>query len=563
MPDVAGVLAQDKRKRAAEEQRQKLREMKMRFVQNKPTYVDDDSDLEIVDNDMHVVAKEEEKERRAMKAKHVRPSVGRSKQLSLAGRSMVESPTKGSPIRRKKEDLEVLQAAAASAFSAEARAERRKGKERAVNKVNPNDLNRLLLRASEKQSREITQQKEKEFYRREAVPQDRMLSRDEISRVKQERLAELIQKGILNAKKGSNEDSDGLQDDDSDGEWTPNIVPENDAYEEALAEDENLQSRESAPAAEDEEYVEQDDENDMPPRPRRRHTMVLDSDSDDENLQPRRTRPDMGRVLVADSSIVLDDEPQFGLNHRGSISSMDERLEDGTDKENDSRLMFDRGEDKENTVIAGSSFALSPTLAGLSRGRGSLLSLDGSTASLPIASQETTGERTPFKELPTEEDDGDIFLSSPVKMPAAGRTTSQQGTPDTPKRLPVDLENSSPLQLRRASSSKSQGLAAFFQPSAPLDKGKGRAQGNDQAGALQPAAVIESGSGGLSQFFEPTLKDSVVAPTARGQGFSQFFTESKVRLIIVYLGSNLLDFLQDPLFRQGLIIHGSVIHELL
>ncbi|KAJ2965334.1 hypothetical protein NUW54_g14154 [Trametes sanguinea] len=75
---------------------------------------------------------------------------------------------------------------------------------------------------------------------------------------------------------------------------------------------------------------------------------------------------------------------------------MGERTEDGTDKENDIRLSFDRGEDKENTAVALQTPGLSLRL---SRGLGSFFapSLEGSPAGRSAAD----GVRSPLRELPT------------------------------------------------------------------------------------------------------------------------------------------------------------------
>lgn len=536
-PEVSSLVRQSDRKREAEQQKQKLTDYKMRLLKNpQPVYMDDDSDLEVLDNDMHVVAKEEAKERQAAKARHARPSVGRKNQLTLAGRSVAHSPAKkGTLVHRNREDLEVMQAAAAPAFSVEARAELRKGKERATGRVGPKDLNKMLLRASEKQSKEITRQKEQEYYKREGPPRDRVDGMA-LGDTFRENLQRMIAKGIHVARKQEHDEDgdDEAQDDESDGEWTPDMAQDDDAGEqEADDTDENEVLREVSMASETEE--DQDEETNVRHRPQRRNVMVIDSDDDAENIPTYRAGQDLGRVLVADSSLVLDSQPAFMLNHRRSVSSIDEHLEEGTDKENDSRLMFDRGEDKENTVIAGSS-TLSPT--GLVRGRGSLISLGGSIASLPIASQETTDERTPFKELHKEDKD-DVFLSSPTRLPLSRTASTRQGTPGTPKHQPINLENVSPLQLRSAARKESQGLAAFFESSTPPDKGKGRLSDNEPF-SLQPAAVISSGSGGLSEFFEPTLKNSAAVHTARGDGFSQFFSPGKVGFEPTIQGGHLI-----------------------
>lgn len=508
LPDVSTLLQQEKEKKTAEEKRAKLREVKLRLAANqKQVEVDNSSDIEIIDNDMHVVAREEDEDRKAMKARHIRPSIGRKNQLALAGRAAATlSPSKASPVRRARQDLHVLQAAAAPAFSAAARAESRKGKDRAAPKVSSNNLNAMLLKASERQSRELTLQKEREFYHREGLPRDRMLADEEIKQIKKERIDALVQKSLLISERrelAEDGDDEAQADEESDGDWTP--APEEDGTElEDEEGDENAMMVEAHATRPDDSQAENDQENVRHNRSSRRHLMVVDSDEDDENL-----RPSTGRVLVADSSLVLDDTPMFSLNHRSSVSSFSDRLEEGTDKENDARLMFDRGEDKENTTVAASQgSAMSPL--GPLRARGSLFSLD--TPGPPAVMQ--SQERTPLQELPAEDDD-DVFLSSPTRPPLRLHpSTSRDGTPG-------------PL---RPQGEKTQAMAAFFQPSFPINKGKGRADEPETPCSLEPAADIDSSGGGFSQFFQATLKNTLShASMGRERELSDFFTPGKVR----------------------------------
>ena len=516
MPNVASLLDQDMRKREAEEQRRKMREAKMRFVQSRqPAQVDDDSDIEIIDNDMRVIANEEEKDRRAAKIRNIRPSIGRKNQLSLAGRSTLQSPTKVSPIRRPGEGLESLKFAAVPAFSVEARAEARRGKERASN-MNPRSLNEILLGESENQKKALILQKEQEFYRRQGLPRDRMPTDEDLEIAKRKKLQAIIRKGALAAQKREEDNVDEEEhDEDSDGEWIPNEIQERPELEDDEA-DENLMPNE-LPVASSEDDRSEHEEVHLRHRGPRKSVMVLDSD--DEN-DPRLVIESTGRVLVPNSSSFSLEDTPYRATHRASVSSLSDRLEEGTDKENDIRLMYDRGEDKENTSVATpTALALSPL--GSRSGRGSLFLSEASGSQIP-ATQDN--ERTPFKEIP-QDDDEDPFFSSPTRPPRIARaTTPLHAATSTPRR---------PIESSGATQVQSDGLAEFFEPTLQIDKGKGRAIEGDQPCLLEPAAVIDSGeSGSFSEFFAPTLKNSVLASSKPGNsGFSQFFTPAKVSVL--------------------------------
>ncbi|GJE84413.1 MRC1 domain-containing protein [Phanerochaete sordida] len=504
LPDLADLIRKDTAKREAQAQREKLRELKLRLAEEQQkkkeeVEVDDSSDIEIVENDMHVVAREEDEERKAVKARHARPSVGRKNQLTLAGRSSAAlSPSKASPLGRARPDLRVLQAAAAPLFSAATRMDSRKGKERGPLRVAPNELNSMLLKASEEQSRKVILEKEREFYRREGAPRDRMPGQEASEETKKQRMNELVQKGMRAALRSdlAEDDDDEVLADESDGEWTPAAAEEDDTQEDAGSDgdDEGENAVPEATQLSDDQL--DDDLPDLPRhRPGRRQHMVLDSDQDDDDALPSP-----GRVLVADSSQVLDGAPRASLNHRSSVSSFSDRLEEGTDKENDARLMFDSGPDKENTIIASQESATSPL--GSLRERGTLFSQDTPGPPGNLQSQ----QRTPLGELPAEDDD-DPFLSSPTRPPRLRATESREGTPG-------------PF---RPQGERTQGLAAFFQSSLRPDENEGSQESQEEC-ALQPAAAIGEG-GGFSQFFETTQKNTMSRPSmGRAPSASAFFT---------------------------------------
>lgn len=535
LPDVRQLLADDKKKREQADARRKLQAAKLQYLskQAETTADGDDSDLEVVYDDMHAVAEEEDKERRARKAKHITESVGRQHQLTYAGKAKaIRSPTKATPLRGSKKDFDILAAAAAPSFSVEARSKTRKGKEREGAKIGPGDLNRMLLHASEKQSRELTAQKEAEFYKKAGQRRDAL---PEVN--KMDVLKTLALKGMENAARDVSDDGDDEgQDDESDGDWTPDYAQQVPPDEEEGA-GEASQELPVATDEDDQDYVKNHNENDenVPVKARRsttRSRAVIESD--DEGGDIENMAPPTGRVLVAGSSLVLGASPGLGLpllglHHRGSISSIEERLEDGTDKENDCRLMFDRGEDKENTAIASqsSSVVVSP-LAPL-RGGGSFFTMSQSFTRTASSSSNTGGdttlmsdERAPFKELSTGDDEEDMFFSP------SNRPHLLSGADATPSRSPFGAKSLSPLELR----SGGKGLGAFFNDGEASDT---EGDAKDVPCSLQPAAIIQPG---LSQFFEATAKDNVAVSPApihlgKAAGFTQFLTPAKVPLMLV------------------------------
>jgi mediator of replication checkpoint protein 1 len=537
MPDIRQILQEDRERRTKADRHKKLLAAKLQYVQNTSRTENhaDDSDLEVVDDDMHTVAKEEEKDRRLRKARHLDESVGRQKQLTHAGKaSLIRSPTKSTAMRGGKHDIQILAAAAIPSFSAEVQSKTRKGKEREKSKISKSDLDRLLLHHSEKQSRELTAQKEAEFYRKVGQRRSELPEVD-----KAEVLEMVVRKGLDSRNRDASSDGDDEDQDDeeNDGDWVPDSQRE--ASDDENEEPSKIPDENELPIATDEDYeptdeAEENDENDenIPFRVHRttaRPRAVLDSDSDND---AENHPPATGQLLVAATSAILGPYPHPedlipGLSHRGSMSSFDERLEDGTDKENDSRLMFDRGEDKENTAVASqsTSVVVSP-LAALRGGSGifSLQSLVRSDSFSSGGDPDTTllsEERAPLKDIATG-DDEDAFFSPSAKPPVRVRS------PRSP--IPLPSQPLSPLRFR-SPGGKSKGLGALFNDD---EAGERKTVENDATFSLEPAAVIRSG--GLSQFFAASAKEPSLASPAplqlgkAGDGFSQFMTPVKVGL---------------------------------
>lgn len=524
LPSMNEIFAEDKKKREKLEARKKLLVAKEQYLKNRAPLSeqeDGDSDLEVVQDDMHAVAREEQIERRTRKVE----SLGKQKQLIHAGKAKaIHSPTKATPLRGGKRDFEILAAAAAPSFAADVRSRARKGKDREDAKVNPRDLNKLLLQASEKQSRELTAQKEAEFYKKLGHRREQLPDVDKV-----DVLEALARKGLQNSTRDIGEDGDdeAQEDDESDRDWTPSGNVED---------DEGGEASEELPIATDDDqdpFNQEDDEKNVenvenisykPRRPHPHRRAVIDSDDDAENQAPAT-----GRVLVAESSLGAESLSNLGvpypsLSHRGSVSSLEERMEEGTDKENDSRLMFDRGEDKENTAVASQSLSVVVSPLAPLRGGSSFALMSQSLMRTSPSSpnrEDTTllgDDRVPFKELPTGDDDEDMFFSPSARGRHQARTPA--------KALDLKSQSLSPLQLR-GSPGRSSGLSAFFQDDRPAE---GNAGPSSLSCSLEPAAIIRPG---LSQFFEASLKNPTVGSLvplqlSKAGGFSQFETPAKV-----------------------------------
>ncbi|THH02393.1 hypothetical protein EW026_g443 [Hermanssonia centrifuga] len=548
MPEVSTIIRENQEKRAREERQKHLRELKMRALeqskQSASGNVSDSEDdgLEVVDDDMRVVAKEEEKDRRAMKAKHIRPSVGRKNQLIYAGRSPHKKKAEG------KQDFQALIIAAAPSFSAQAQAQADKDKRHGVapTRVGKTALNRILLMASEKQSKELTRQKEQEFYKRGGPSRDALRETDEGEKesLKRERLRMLAEKGLEAAQRREyGEQSEGEEEGDSgDDDWAPQgevgSEDESDSQggKENVAMTEDDQPENEVPVATEDEDENEDKEN-VYHKPRRTlatrafRPAVVDSDEDEENQGPLTSTQRFGRVLVPDTSLIIGSSSQGEsepvLNDRHSVSSLEERTEDGTDKENDAGWMFDRGEDKENTAVASQYVSPSgrmPLRRGMS---GSLFSLDsslgliGSPSSLRDA--EVTlleDERTPFKEIITakEDEDEEGFFLSPSSRPVRSIfTLSKHSTPAGPSRVLTPLPLSSP---------GGKGLDEFFSDDGAAEEGGKNAE--DELCGLEPAADIRPA---FAQLFDDKTQSvsqlSALPQKLKAAGFSQFFTPEK------------------------------------
>ena len=436
MPDVGSLLHNDAKSREEQEKRQRLAEAKRRAMaqqQSRVTLSDgDDSDLEIVQDDMHTVAREEAQKRRADAAHGARRSIGRQAQLTLAG------------VRPRKSNVTAVPSLSAAAAPAFLRKEPHDGAE---GHLTTQQLNQMLVEKASRQAVLLVQQKEERWKkvggRVKSKPADDAPGLQNAILDYAQRVAE------AQASADADEDSDEEDPDAEDPDYQPANEEQHVSGNEADSDAENQQvSPTQAEAAEESDNDDENDENASPVlrgrkgRPRRPLIAVHSDDEEDEAQSDT-----LGRVLVADSSFAIP-TPQHAtqgmLRHRASTSSLEGPIEGGTDKENDATLAY--GDDKENAVIASqpSVFSRASSFFSQSQGRPPLRGDDG-----PIESTPHDGRRAPFQELRTGEDDElSLSLSSDLRGPARRLTFTPEPSAQAEENAPPRIGSGSPSPIR-------------------------------------------------------------------------------------------------------------------
>jgi len=348
------------------------------------------------------------------------------------------------------------------------------------------EINQQLLRKAQEKAAAIAKEKEEQWKAMGGSLRQQVEGEGADSVVKQ-----LAAKGleVAEAAEGNDvmfEDSE----DGSDGDYEP----EHRGSAEPEAGDEDI--GEDAPGSEEEDEAEATDVNlgmdvDMEdgmgnidevdemvvkPRAHRKRTVVA-SDDEDENVPtpPPRQRRALSAISsdsLLDEGFITDDMPRL------PSPSTDGHNEDGTDKENDDTLMFDRSEDKENKAVV--RFGPS-TVHQASLGRNLSLSPDFSE------------QRRPFQDIP--------------------------GLADTPKALDRPGGDLTPIfqaQLTESRGATSEGpepsLRPLLNPNGSLGN-LGFSQFDGDDGGLGKPVTI----GGLADLFDATSqKISSWAPKAGG-----------------------------------------------
>ncbi|KAI1796307.1 hypothetical protein LXA43DRAFT_1090374 [Ganoderma leucocontextum] len=490
--DLPDGLTLIKQKQAAAEEskrQQELREVKLRVLaqqqaqrQEQHVAEDAESDLEIEDNQESVL-REEGQARRADHARGIRPSKGRANQLAHASpnarRKSLHLPTDDLQARH------LLEASAVSAFDSST------AKDAKQPKLTRQDLNKLLVQRATRHNQEIDKAKQEDWKRRGGT-----LKEQPEAPATAKSSAELLQE-IIRQRRATSNDAERASDDESDEEWKP----QEDSHG-AKGSDEEEVGRQSPMLIDNDDQADDEDEDENPflvPRMRRpggqTRSRVIATQSDDEDDAENRPpiQSSLGSVLAQDSQIPRESDtppasatPSF--THRNSVSSIGDhtdgsRTEDGTDKENDVRLSFDCGEDKENTKVHSPLSAMSLRLG---RSFSALFADDAQAQASPSGSvrRGALGDvRSPLKELPKGDDD-DPFGFTPGLALRLGGVSGMASLEASP--MPMDLGEGSGLDLQPAFSLKGKERARDASPlGGALDLGGGFGDGGFSQFATQ------------------------------------------------------------------------------
>ncbi|KAF4574667.1 hypothetical protein EYR36_006017 [Pleurotus pulmonarius] len=456
-----------------------LREVKRKALaaqQSRPQE-DSDDDLVVVDNataarDMHMVAQEAAKERRSLKKRHLGPS---------QGKRIIERF--GYAPSRKGEKLQT-------------------------------QVNAKLFESVEAQRRAEVERKQAEWKRRGGTLKSET---DPIIASKGgEDVLKAYAEKVLKAAEKEVDDEDVA--DDSDQEWVPDEPQSRGSASPEPAEVEDVLLDVGSGSGDDEDTTMIDPEDELPlassqevvenavagPSFRRsRAVKVVDSDDEDENVRPQsQFKRVQGSAPDSPSSFAIASSPSSPqvIVHRASLSSFEG---DENDKENNTRLMFDRSDDKENHAVVRHGLDARPTLG--SR-QSSLRNLDDEAmrgVSLS-PSQRSDGQDDEWNEdgskarKPLKEIDADPFMSPPTSMSFTARLLNASPNATT-----------SPTQA-----SQSPFLAKRFSPLDDFDPSQAPDE-NEAIDGFKVPALQDS----FSQLYE--TQTQAAGPSARGGGLDK------------------------------------------
>lgn len=475
MPEIGNVLRDDEEKRAKADQQRKLMEVKQRTLAMqtaKPTFDDDeDDDLEIASERVYandraqILVKAEEQQRKAGKKLM---SNTRKDHLRVSGVGLSKPKA-----ARKPSDANGLPFLLSGASRSPEKS--RKGTHKLLSQA---ELNQLLARKVQEGNQELTTRKEAEWVRRggkivNSAPGGQTLG---VAGSTSEALKAYAEKAMKAAvEKGAGVQAD--DEDDSDEDWaemrgsaSPSPQPEDLSGQNDGGDNEDDADITMVDEADENLVSERDpeDQENHQIRAPRRSRAIVDSESEGENDENAIPMP----------STMLPPHMQ----HRGSLSSLEGCTEDEYDKENNTSLIFDRSEDKENKAVVRHTVppgrplfgtrksSLFDLEDGVSRGLSMSPGLENRSADADDEDEAndenvnvTVNKRKPMKLM-----DEDVFASKPG---------STFGSPSFAARL----QQASPVRTL----SRSGGLPALA-PSPTLapflggGKGKGKASGFSQ-----------------------------------------------------------------------------------
>ncbi|KIM45915.1 hypothetical protein M413DRAFT_297297 [Hebeloma cylindrosporum] len=440
LPPVSAMLGDIMEKT----RRKDLQDMKQKLIHSKKPPVDlsyDDDDLEIIPRSPNKMALMEQRK----KLKERRISEGRKRQMRLAN---IGIPNAAVPI------VGHSQGGIASIIS-----------QQATTRVDQVALNRIMAAEVRKEAQQATKQKEEVWQKHGGHLRTRPNVQPEGLSIAVESLAKKVLKAAeLDATNKMDIEGDD-EDERSDEDWSPDFKgsgsPEPAEQE---ASDEQEEGDENAPMDED-------------------TIMVAEASLDDDEDGNIRTSTSRRTIVQSDSEDEGDENaPAKPQRYRRSTSSSERYTEDEQDKENDTTLMYDGTEDKENETLARRQ-------CNSSRSIFDATDIRNPSLSPTFPSQERNARN------------GDI--------------QSQVGEQRSPLKELISEE--SPSSLR--SSTLTQSFAAKLQQASPLHDTMG------PTSTLQPFLFRKGGSAGFDGFsqFSQCEPDVYRAAPSLQPGFSELF----------------------------------------
>ncbi|KAJ7781578.1 hypothetical protein B0H16DRAFT_1405065 [Mycena metata] len=528
LPEITDILNVVKRDKTQAEKQRELMARKLKYAGDTTRHAvydsEEDDGLEIAsasDKPKDIVA-----ERASGSAR--KPSEGRMRQLALGGVSRAQ--------QRMKQNASPLKPLPLTS-----------GK-----RVKQEQLNKDMARRVAQDNLELTKRKEDEWVKRGGQVAAVAGDADESHVLRSDAIKVYAERGRKNAEAREarmNVDFDDEDDDMSDGDWTE----EKDQGSTQVQEDSDADTEDADITMVNEDEGE-DEENTSPShlksRVPRRTRAVIDSDSEnDENAPPVVKSASVvlrESILQEDSDENLVSPVDFvgALVHRGSASSTDERTEDEGDKENNTRLMYDRSEDKENKAVPRHPLGSRP---GLGR-QGSLFGLeDGMQRSLSMSPGDQ--DQGPMSEEENDENDAGGDKRRPLQNLLAGEDPFLAAPGASPVvDFTARLQQVSPLSSQRTDAPEST-LQASFDPA--LFRTKGSFDFSDEESTGFKGAPLQPG---FSEFFESGTEQQQKAPK-RPLGLS-FSVESAAGLFALRQKNASLALTQDlePAFEAGDVI---------
>lgn len=291
--------------------------------------------------------------------------------------------------------------------------------------LNHRDLQHMIRNKAIKQSKELTREKEEEWESRGGTTLAKLRAGQLIIEDIAKQLIERRVHGVDDEKLviQDSEADRKISDDEDDGDWRPlergsasptaRSIKGSDEEEELEDEVSNNSENENP-----DENIQPTPDTEGPdsPNQRQRHirraakrTVMLDSDDENED--------DRGRVLVPHTSLVIDDN-----------ALRDTELSEGEEnKENDTRLAFENGEDKENIAVS------SQGLAGSRLGTRQPSIFDLSSGPSRFSMSPSPSPRRPLQAR--RSDDDALIFRSPPSILTFGSPKSNRVVSSTPSTL--------------------------------------------------------------------------------------------------------------------------------